>query len=269
VPLDALALALAAAVVHAAWNAGLAGADATRATTAVALLAGGVLFAPVAVLTWDVQPAALPYLGGSIVAEFAYVALLATAYERADLSVVYPVARGGAPVFVLAASLGSAGVADVAGVLLVSAGVLLIRGRRSAAARSDLLLALAIAATIATYTVIDSHGLDHAAALPYLEIELVGAALLYTGWLLARGAAPELRAAAGPRAVLAGLGMYGSYGLVLAALERAPAAAVAAVRETSVLFGVAIAAVTLNERVTAARAAGALLIVGGVVALAA
>ena len=112
---------------------------------------------------------------------------------------------------------------------------------------------------------IDKHGLEHAAPLSYLEVELLGAGSALCGWLRARG---ELRCKLDRRAVLAGAGMYGGYGLVLAALERAPAAAVAAVRETSVLIGVAIAAVTLHERVTPTRAAGALAIVAGVVVLA-
>src|SRR3954471_2181527 len=133
VPLDALALALAAAVVHAAWNAGLAGAELTRSTTAVALLAGAVLFAPLAALTWDVEAMALPYLGASILAEFAYVALLATAYARAEMSVVYPVARGVAPVLVLIAAPASVGTGDVAGVVLISVGVVAVRGIRRGA----------------------------------------------------------------------------------------------------------------------------------------
>src|SRR4051812_47477435 len=62
VPLDALALALGAAVVHAAWNVGLAGAADTRAAMAVALLAGTLLWAPIAVATWDVSAAAWPYV---------------------------------------------------------------------------------------------------------------------------------------------------------------------------------------------------------------
>jgi drug/metabolite transporter (DMT)-like permease len=261
VPLDALALALAAAVVHAAWNASLAGSPQTRETTAAALLAGAALFAPPAVLTWDVEAAALPYLAGSIVAEFAYVALLAAAYAHAEMSVVYPISRGAAPVLVLAATPGALGVHEAAGVALVSAGVIAVLGRR-APDRRGVAMALAIAATIATYTVIDKHGLEHAAPLPYLEIELLGAALLYLAWLRPRQLVFHRRA------VLAGAGMFGSYGLVLAALERAPAAAVAAVRETSVLIGVGIAAVSLRERVTALRAAGAAAIVIGIAVLA-
>lgn len=73
-----------------------------------------------------------------------------------------------------------------------------------------------------------------------------------------------LRAAIAPRAVLAGAGVLGAYGLTLAALSRAPAAPVAALRETSVLFATAFGAIVLRERVTPARAAGAVAVVTGV-----
>ena len=76
--------------------------------------------------------------------------------------------------------------------------------------------------------------------------------------------ARELR----PKSVLAGCGGFLAYVLVLAALRLAPAAPVAAVRETSVLFAVALAAPLLGERVTGVQAAGAALVVAGIVALA-
>jgi uncharacterized membrane protein len=62
--------------------------------------------------------------------------------------------------------------------------------------------------------------------------------------------------------------MFGAYGLVLAALRLAPAAPVAAVRETSVVMATGLAALYLHERVTRERAIGAVLVCGGVVALA-
>jgi drug/metabolite transporter (DMT)-like permease len=273
VPLDALALALAAAVVHAAWNVALAGARQTRAATAVAGLAGAVVFAPLAAATWELDAAALPYLAGSILAELAYLSLLARAYERAELSVVYPISRGAAPVLVLGGSAialaDRPGALQIAGVVLVAAGVIAVRGVRSAGGTNELLLALAIAVTIATYTVIDKRGLDHAAPLAYVEVELLGASVLYALLLAARGGGPDLRAAVSRRALVTGTGMYGGYALTLAALQLAPAAAVAAVRETSVVFGVALAWATLGERVTAERAAGAIAVVAGVALLAA
>ena len=123
-PLDALALALGAAVLHALWNLLLARERDTEAATAVALISlVAVLLLPAA-LTWRVESAAVPYVIGSAALELAYVGLLAAAYRRFDLSVVYPVARGLAPVcalvltVIVAASWPSAG--EVAGVLAVA-----------------------------------------------------------------------------------------------------------------------------------------------------
>ena len=104
-----------------------------------------------------------------------YVVLLVAAYRRYELSVVYPVARGLAPVLVLvlsvivALSWPSAG--EVVGVLAVAAGVLLVRGFRGSL--GGLLAGALIAAVIAGYTVADRYGIHHANAAPYLMLVLL------------------------------------------------------------------------------------------------
>src|SRR6476646_5827178 len=127
-PATALAFALAAAVFHALWNLLLALAPDVEAATVVALLTAVLVFAPIAVVVWHVEAAVWPWLLGSGLLELAYFALLATAYRRAPLSVVYPIARGGAPVLVLVVSvvvLGHATSArQAAGVALVVLGIL-------------------------------------------------------------------------------------------------------------------------------------------------
>ena len=100
-PAFAFALALTAAFVHALWNVLLARARDPQAATAVALLVAVVVFAPVAALTWDVRPGVWPFLVASSCLQLLYFVLLAAAYRRAPLSVVYPMARGAAPVLVL------------------------------------------------------------------------------------------------------------------------------------------------------------------------
>ena len=100
-PGTALVFALAAAFVHALWNILLARARDPEAATAVALLVAVVAFAPVAAVVWDVDGRVWPFLVGSAAFELLYFALLAAAYRRAELSVVYPLARGTAPVLVL------------------------------------------------------------------------------------------------------------------------------------------------------------------------
>jgi drug/metabolite transporter (DMT)-like permease len=129
-------------------------------------------------------------------------------------------------------------------------------------------LALAIGATIAGYTLVDKQGLEHAAVVPYLELVLapVAAAVLILEARARRLVA--VRGAVGRRTVAAAVASFGAYALVLAALTRAPAAAVAAVRETSILFAVALGAGVLRERVGAVRAVGAALVVVGVALIA-
>ena len=93
----ALVFVLASAVLHAGWNALVAGAKDTHATAAVAMLTGVVVFAIPAALTWHVEAEAWPFIAASAALELAYFALLAATYSRADYSFAYPVARGSAP----------------------------------------------------------------------------------------------------------------------------------------------------------------------------
>jgi drug/metabolite transporter (DMT)-like permease len=268
----ALALVLASAAVHALWNTLVADAEDTHATTAVALLAGAAAFAPVAALTWDVSAEAVPYVLASAALELAYFGLLAAAYARADLTFVYPVARGAAPVLVLAVSVAvlgvSLGLAQAAGVLAVAAGVLLVRGVGRTADSRALVLALGVAGTIAAYTLVDDSGLEHAAALPYFEAVLVLSALPYAVAVARWRGGAALRRAATPRAAVAGLGMAGAYVLTLAALELAQAAPVAALRETSVVMAALAAAALGRERAPGRALAGAALVVAGAAAIA-
>ena len=263
----ALGLALGAAVLHAVWNLLLAGSRDVLAATAVALSSSLVVALPFAVATWDVEREAVPWLVASGILELVYFFALTTAYRRADLSLVYPLARGGAPVLVLAGAVATGyepGAIEVAGVLAVAAGVVLVRGV-GGGDRVGLALGLVVAALIAGYTLVDAEGVEHASPVPYLLLALIPAAL---GAALACGR-DRLRAELSRRTVLAGCGGFLAYALVLGALKLAPAAPVAAVRETSVLFAVALAAPFLGERVTRARLAGAALVVGGILALAA
>jgi drug/metabolite transporter (DMT)-like permease len=258
----ALALALSAAILHALWNLLLAGSRDVLAATAVAVSASVVLASPFALVTWDVERAAVPWLIASGALECAYFLTLSAAYARAELSLVYPLARGGAPVLVLAGATATGVVPsgrEAAGVIAVALGVVLVRGL-SGGDRLGVVLGLTIAVLIAGYTLVDAEGIEHAAPVPYLLLALIPTALA----AMAISGRERLRAELRPSAVLAGCGGFLAYVLVLAALRLAPAAPVAAVRETSVLFAVALAAPLAGERVTRGRAAGAALIVAGV-----
>src|SRR5947208_527042 len=155
---------------------------------------GCVLFLPA--LAGDVSAGVWPYVIASSALELAYFALLALAYSKYELSAVYPLARGSAPVFVLVVG-GVALFLQAVGVVLVACGVLLVRGLRRGDWQESL-LALAVGACIAGYTLVDKHGLRHADPLPYLELVLIVPALAY-GTYVGR---TRLRAAFGWRTVV-------------------------------------------------------------------
>ena len=265
-PLDAVGLALAAAILHAGWNVLLRGARDVDARTTAVLALSVVLFAPVAAATWSVRWAAAPYIAASAAFEFGYFVLLVAAYRRRELSVVYPVARGSAPVLVLlgtALVLGRAvSVAQAVGVCLVAAGVFFVRGARRGA--EGVAVGLAIGLAIAAYTLVDKEGLRHASPLPYLELVLVPVALAAVASLALRRGLATLRPQLTPATLAAALGSFGAYALFLFALRLAPAPGIAAIRETSVVIAAALAAVFLRERITPARLAGAAAVAGGV-----
>jgi len=271
-PASALAFALAAAFVHALWNLVLAREQDPQAATVVALAAPVLVFAPFAALVWDVDPRVWPFVAVTSLLQLCYFALLATAYGRADMSFVYPVARGLAPVIVLVAA--TVAVAQrpsgiqAAGVLLVAAGVLLVRGPRGPADLGDGALALAVAGCIAAYTIVDKHGIAYAAPVVYLELGMLPAALGYAVGFRAFAGAARLRAQRLLLPAVAGVLSFVAYVLVLEALERASAASVAAVRETSVVIATALAALVLRERVSRGRLTGSVLVVGGIALLA-
>jgi drug/metabolite transporter (DMT)-like permease len=155
----------------------------------------------------------------------------------------------------------------VAAVVLVVAGILLVRGFRGADPRG-IVFGLAIASCIAVYTLVDKGGVAHSEPVTYLELSMLGPAIVYAGAVMRIKGAGAVRRAVGPASILAGICTFGAYALVLAALQRASAASVAAVRETSVVIAALLAAVVLKEQVTAQRLAGAVLVAAGVALLA-
>lgn len=267
-PIEALLLALAAAFLHAVWNLVLVRAPDTHAAIAVVMLIGGAALLPLATLDWRLEAEALPWIGASSVAELAYFALLATAYGRSDMSITYPIARGSSPVFVLFGGLVLLGIpitgGQVAGVLLVGVGVLLVRDVRRAAGRREVGLALAIGVAIATYTLLDRQGIAHADPLSYGGLVILLPGVVYALMVARRGGWQRLWAAASRAVVICGFLAGLAYAAVLAALAVAPPAAVAVVRETSVIMAAVMATLLLGERIRPSRWAGSLVVVVGV-----
>jgi uncharacterized membrane protein len=269
----ALALALGAAFLHAGWNVLLAGSRDTAAATAGVLVYGVALLAVPALVTGGVSGEAVPFIAASAGLELVYFVLLARAYAGGELSVIYPIARGSAPVVVLifgAIALKenvSAGAA--VGVLAIAAGVLLVglvdlrtrAGTQIDSPLRDVWFGLAIGAVIASYTLVDSEAVEHADPIAYLALVIAPCALAYPFVAKTR---PDL----GVRSALTAAATFGAFLMVLAAFRLAPAAPVAAVRESSVVIATLLAAAVLHEAVSVRRIAGALCVVAGVAAIA-
>ena len=239
-PPVAFTLALAAAVLHAFWNLLLARARDTQSATAIALLAAVIVFAPVTAVRFQAEWAVWPFIVVTSLLQLLYPGLLARAYRQAGLPFVYPVARGVAPAIVLvvpvvALGQGTSAAQVAVGAVPVWVGVLLVRGlKKPVRSARALVCARASPAVIASYTLLDKRGITHANPITYLELSMIPAALGYAlGVMTVRGRTglwAELNAAS----ILAGCALFAAYALVLAALERASAASVAVVRETSV-----------------------------------
>lgn len=266
---------LCGAALHASWNAIVKAGPDKLLTTVLVAAASGIVAA--AALPFLPAPAreSWPFLAVSAAVQVLYFALVAGAYAATDMSRAYPLMRGAAPALVALAGAALLGErlapAAWAGVALISGGVFAMTfAAGGTASRRGTVLALANAGVIASYTLIDGIGVRRSgAAVSYAMWLFLLNALPLVGWaLLTRR--PAFLAYAGRwwRLGLAGgVGNLGSYGLALWAMTQAPVAIVAALRETAILFGLAIAGLVLRERVGPARMAAAAVIVLGAVAL--
>jgi len=268
---------LGAGLLHAGWNALLKAAPGGEPMLDTAsVVAGSCVWAAVALPFVSLpDPAAWKFIAGSTVIHFGYYVTLAHAYRTGDLSFAYPLMRGTAPLIV--AVLGIALLHELPsahtmlGIVLICTGIVsiaFIRRERHppAAAR----WALANAAVIAAYTLVDGSGARASGnPIAYVTWLIAIEGLPFVTWILWRGGAP----AAGylgrswRRGLLGGVASLGAYGIVLFAMTRAPVAAVAALRETSVLFAAVIGALWLKEGFGAMRLAGAASVAVGIAAL--
>ena len=272
---------LAAAVTHAVWNAlahrikdqlisfGLIGIGAIAAST------------PLIVAAAVPRAASWPFLLASVAIHVFYNLFLMRSFTYGDFGQVYPLARGTSPlvVTVLAAIFAAETptIPQVAGVLVVSAGMatLVLAGRKDAAekgkpSRKALLAAFATGLTIAAYTLVDGLGVRRSGSpVGYIAWLMLLMSLCVPAWAIVkrrqalRSLPRDIIAsglAAGALSVLA-------YGLVLWAQTRGALAPIAALRETSVIFGALIATLAFREPFGRARVIAATLVAAGILVL--
>ncbi len=263
---------MAAALLHAVWNAMVKTGDNKLTGMFMVALGNGVL--GLAVVATRPLPGADAWVWiiASGLIRTAYLLFLGHAYEHGDLSRVYPIARGAAPLFVLLVSglfltdviTGT----ELAGILVLGTGILLMAQGAFSNGENRRLVPFAIGSAMATaaYSIVDGIGARE-----------MGDAIAFTGWALAATAwfyTPAVVALKG-RAVLradarmwlsgsiAGLASYVAYTIVVWAMTQAPIALVTALRETSILFAVLIGWLLFGERMGWGKALAAALIVGG------
>ena len=274
-PNDAVLAVLFGALLHASWNAAIKSGRNTFFDTVLVAAGAGLIAA--AALPFLPSPAveSIPYLVTSSVLQIVYFLLLAAAYRTADMSYAYPLMRGTAPLIVAAASGALIGELLTGrawiGVLLICSGVLALTlvYRRFTLSLVPTGFALGNAFVIASYTLVDGIGArlsGHTVAYTlWLSLLTAIPLLAWTGWRRSEAFARYSRAR-WPVGLAGGFCTLASYGLALWAMTRAPIAATAALRETSILFGMLISMVLLKERVGVARlAAGAVIVVGAAI----
>lgn len=270
---------LLSAVMHAAWN------SLTKvnirpypALAALNIIAG--LFASFALAFIGLPHGEwlIPAIAASGLRQCYYL-LMAKAYQGGDLSQVYPVARGTAPVLTVMLAIPLLGdhmsVTSVVALFLIMAGVMIVGLARSAGstttAFNPLVLALAAGATISCYTLLDAWG--SRASSSAISYGLVGATLdgviflaIYAFFL--RKELPDRYITANALQLAAGsLFVIASYVISVWAVTVAPVALVSALRETNIVFGLAIAVTVLKERLNRSKIIGSFAILMGLVLL--
>lgn len=261
------------AALHATWNAVVKGGDDKLQSMILVAAFGAVPGLILLPFLPPIAPAAWPFLALSVLLEIAYAVLVAAAYANTDMSRAYPLMRGTPPLIVALVSALALGIAVSTaawiGIALVSLGLLSLTLRGTGGDSRGMGFAFVNALVIASYTLVDSFG-----------VRASGASLTYTMWIFVLVGLPL--AAWGVLRIpgfvsyarrdwrlglIGGLGTLGSYGIVLWAMTQAPVPLVAALRETSILFGTAIAVLVLREKVTRTRAIAVLVIAAGAVVL--
>jgi drug/metabolite transporter (DMT)-like permease len=273
--LSVMLLVLLGAGLHATWN-GLVKAGTDRYLDLVGLLVAAAVLTlfwlpflpPPARICW-------PYLAVSTLIHQFYFGLIALSYRKGDLSLVYPITRGSAPAFTALAAVlwlhERSTPLGALGVCLVSTGVLLFafdRKRGEKLKTEPILLAVANAAMIVLYTLVDGSGVRLSGnAFSYTSWGFLLCALLFApfGFVLRRRAALDHLKRQWPTCTIGAGCSIASYSLALWAMTRAPIASVAALREVSILFGFIIAVVHLKERVTRLRIAAIAVVISGAI----
>jgi drug/metabolite transporter (DMT)-like permease len=282
VPLTALGLLLVAAMLHTTWNLLVKRAKEKQVFIWCSLIAGVIVFSPL-LLTSSLSLISIwPYLLSSALVEAIYYITLIRAYENGDFSLVYPMARGAAPAFLLIWATIYLGeqprLFGLLGIALLVFGLILVGGRSwwtlhkaTGFSKSALVLALGVACCISVYTAIDGTAVHHISPLPYTVLVIALTLLIITPAVVMRygnaAIADEWRAN-WLRIICVGLFTLLAYILALKAYSIARVSYAGSVREISVVFAAFVGWRWLGESFGAIRLIGAIFIFIGIFVIA-
>lgn len=269
-----IALALFAAILHAAWNAFLrTGADRLWTVTVMSFSSSLVAIPFLFIEPWP-APAAWTYIVLSACLQVGYSVFLVVAYRYGELGQVYPIVRGTVPLLVTLGGLLMAGerlgALQTVGVLLVAAGIMSLSLGKGRTTAPSLLFALATGALIASYATVDAIGVREAGDTGAYTAWVLG---LYGVLLPATFVAVRGRLSIDPRspetlkALGGGIVALVAYGAVVAAFALGPAGPIIALRETSVVFAALIGWLFLGEKLTSRRVVACAVVAAGAICL--
>jgi drug/metabolite transporter (DMT)-like permease len=267
-----------AAACHAGWNATIKRTLDPLATTVLISIGAALVSLAAVPFVGLPKTGAWPWVIASIAIHLVYFAALIESYRAGDMGQVYPIARGTAPLLTALASPlfvnERIGILAWIGILLLAGGVILLslRGGRDLAKldRRAVGFAFLTALTICAYSLVDGIGARLAGSAHAYSVALfAGIGPVMVVYALIRRGSNAMREwgrfwATG---LAGGALQLGSYGIAIWAMTLAPIAIVAALRETSVLFGALIAVVFLKEPLLANRIVAAVMIVAGLISI--
>ena len=287
-PVTALALVLAAGLLHASWNLILKRSSERVLVAAWAMLLGAAVFTPTLVPAWPPPAGVWPFVGASAVVYVAYYGCLARAYGDGDFSLVYPIARGTAPAMLALWAVlflgerpspgGVLGIATILCGLVVLGGAPLwaqVAGIRTPAGDRWRQLrphargsgsAFLVAFFISVYSTLDGAAVQQWDPMPYLVLVFGLSGLAFVGMLATRGGKRVfrvLRTHFRPIAMIAVMTLV-AYALVLRAFQIAPISYAGAAREVGIVFGALAGWLLLGERFGRIRTVGAVLVFAGI-----
>ena len=281
-PLTALGLLLVAAMMHTTWNLLVKRAKEKQVFLWCSLIVGVIIFSPLLLTSSFTLISAWPFFITSALVEAIYYITLIRAYEHGDFSLVYPMARGAAPAFLLIWATIFLGdrprLFGLIGIVLLVFGLVIVGGKTwwslrksTTLSKSALFLALGVACCISAYTAIDGAAVHHVSPLPYTVLVIALTVLFITPVVMMRYGktviADEWKTN-WIRISLVGLFTLLAYILALKAYSIAKVSYAGSVREISVVFAAFVGWRWLGESFGVMRLVGAIFIFTGILVIA-